>query len=84
MRGEAGGGRPEGQESSAPGGERRRAAGVGGRAGTVKESFSPWMVVILSHSLLWVNQANFWFHSFSKPASPLDARSCTAEGHAHR
>jgi len=47
-----------------------------GRA-TVRESFSPWMVVILSHSLLEVNHENFWFHSFSNPESfsPCFARS---------
>mmetsp|Transcript_17102 Transcript_17102/g.25120 ORF Transcript_17102/g.25120 Transcript_17102/m.25120 type:complete len:102 (+) Transcript_17102:203-508(+) len=41
----------------------------------VIESFCPWIVVIFSHSADFVNQANFWFHSFSKALSPLAARS---------
>ncbi len=43
------------------------------------ELFSPWMVVICWHSLLCVNQPNFWFHSFSKFVSPWAARSCTSD-----
>jgi len=50
---------------------------IGGKAGagTVIESFCPWIVVIFSHSADFVNHANFWFHSFSKALSPLAARS---------
>jgi hypothetical protein len=53
--------------------------GSGQSSFTVMELFSPWMVVICWHSLLCVNQPNFWFHSFSKFVSPWAARSCTRE-----